>query len=167
MTLLAAFQTLMARYNSQDDIAVGTPIAGRSHVVLEGLIGFFVNTLVLRTNLSGDPTIQELLGRVREVSLAAFDHQDLPFEKLVEKLQPERHLNRSPLVQVLFQLLSFSEEDLALQDVEVSRLPSTIERVRFDLEMHLWQQPKNVRGPWSTARIFLIHRRSNAWLDIL
>jgi amino acid adenylation domain-containing protein len=139
MTLLAAFQVFLSRYSGQDDIAVGTPIAGRNHVALEGLIGLFVNTLVLRTDLSGDPTFRELLGRVRQVSLAAYDHQDLPFEKLVEELQPVRHLSRSPLVQVLFQVLRFSDQDLTLRDLEVSRLPGPLGRVRFDLEMHLWQ----------------------------
>ena len=146
MTLLAAFQTLLARYSGQDDIAVGTPIAGRNHAELEDLIGFFVNTLVLRTDLSGDPTFRELLGRVRQVSLDAYDHQDLPFEKLVEELQPERHLSRSPLFQVVFQLLNFADQDLALEDLEVSRLPSSSQRVRFDLELHLRQQPQDLRG---------------------
>jgi amino acid adenylation domain-containing protein len=146
MTLLAAFQTLLARYSGQEDISVGTSIAGRTHSELEGLIGFFVNTLVLRTDLSGDPTFRDLLGRVREVSLGAYDHQDLPFEKLVEELQPQRDLSRSPLVQVLFQLLNFSDKDLALLGLEMSRLPSSSERVRFDLEMYLWQQARNVRG---------------------
>ena len=146
MLLLAAFQVLLARYSGQDDIAVGTPIAGRNHAELENQIGFFVNTLVLRTDLSENPTFRELLGRVRQVSLAAYDHQDLPFEKLVEELQPDRHLSRSPLFQVLFQLLSFSDKDLALADLEITRLPSSTQRVRFDLEMHLWQQPKNLRG---------------------
>ncbi|MCY2977445.1 MAG: amino acid adenylation domain-containing protein, partial [Planctomycetota bacterium] len=146
MTVLAAFQTLLSRYSGQDDIAVGVPIAGRSHAELEDLIGFFVNTLVLRTNLSDDPTFRELLGRVREVSLAAYDHQDLPFEKLVEELRPERQLNRSPLFQVLFQLLSFADEELALQNLDVSRLPTSSQRARFDLQMHVWQQDKTLRG---------------------
>jgi amino acid adenylation domain-containing protein len=146
MTLLAAFQTLLSRYSGQDDIAVGVPVAGRNQTELEDLIGFFVNTLVLRTDLSGDPTFRELLGRVREVSLSAYDHQDLPFEKLVEELRPERQLNRSPLFQVLFQLLNFSDEELALRNLDVSRLPSGSQRVRFDLEMHLWQQDKTLCG---------------------
>ena len=93
MTLLAAFQVLLARYSGQDDIAIGTPIAGRSHADVENQIGFFVNTLVLRTDLSGDPTFREFLARVGRVSLAAYDHQELPFEKLVEELRPERHLS--------------------------------------------------------------------------
>jgi aspartate racemase len=139
MTLLAAFQALLARYSGQEDIAVGTPIAGRNHAALEDLIGFFVNTLVLRMDLAGDPTFRELLARVRQVSLAAYDHQDLPFEQLVEELRPARHLNRNPLVQVLFQLLSFSGQGLTLRDLEVLRLPQSSGRARFDLEMHVWQ----------------------------
>lgn len=146
MTLLAAFQTLLARYSHQYDISVGVPDAGRNHAELEELIGFFVNTLVLRTDLSGDPTFGELLSRVRQVSLDAYDHRDLPFEKLVEELRPDRQLNRSPMVQVLFQLLSFADKGFALQDLQVSRLPSNSQRVRFDLEMHLWQREKIISG---------------------
>ena len=146
MTLLAAFQTLLGRYSGQDDIAVGVPIAGRNHADLETQIGLFVNTLVLRTSLAGNPTFRELLSRVRETSLGAYDHQDLPFEKLVEELQPERNINRSPLAQVMLQLLSFPGDGPKLPGLEVSQLPSPIHRVRFDLEMHLWAQSDGVRG---------------------
>src|SRR5262249_28843958 len=135
MTLLAAFQVLLSRYGGQDDVAVGMPIAGRDQSALEGLIGVFVNTLVLRMDLSDDPTFRALLGRVRQVSLAAYDHQDLPFEKLVEELRPERHLSRSPLVQVLFQFVGFSDQSLSLGDLQVSRLPPSAGRVRLDLEI--------------------------------
>ena len=93
MTLLAAFKILLHRYTGQDDIVVGSPTAGRSRTEIEGLIGFFVNNLVLRTDLSDDPTFRELLSRVRETALGAYAHQDLPFEKLVEELQPQRALS--------------------------------------------------------------------------
>src|SRR5262249_61867172 len=94
MTLLAAFQMLLSRYAGQDDVSVGTPIAGRNRAETEGLIGFFVNTLVIRTNLSGNPTFRELLAQVREGCLGAYAHQDLPFEKLVDELHPQRDLGR-------------------------------------------------------------------------
>lgn len=106
MTLLAAFKTLLYRYSGQDDIVVGSPVTNRARHELEHVIGFFTNTLVLRTDMSGNPTFRELLGRVREVCLGAYAHQDLPFEKLVEELQPERSLSHAPLVQVQFQLLA-------------------------------------------------------------
>jgi amino acid adenylation domain-containing protein len=104
MTLLAGFKALLARYTGEDDIIVGTPVANRNHVELEGLVGCFANTLVLRTDLSGDPTFRQLLARVRETSLGAYAHQEMPFEKLVEELQPERKLGQNPLFQISFVL---------------------------------------------------------------
>jgi amino acid adenylation domain-containing protein len=109
MALLAAFKALLARYSGQDDFAVGTYIANRNRAEIEGLIGFFVNTLVLRTDLGGDPTFRDLVRRVRETALAAYAHQDVPFEMLVDDLQPERDLSRNPLFQVVFQLLSAAQ----------------------------------------------------------
>ena len=104
MTLLAAFKILLSRYAGQWDIAVGVPIANRTRLSTEGMVGTFVNTLVMRTDLSGDPTFEDLLDRVRETAFGAYDHQDLPFERLVEELVTERELSYSPLVQVLFNL---------------------------------------------------------------
>ena len=102
MTMLAAFKALLARYTGETDIVLGTPVANRNHLELESIVGFFANTLVLRTDLSGDPTFRELLGRVREVSLGAYAHQDMPFEKLVEDLKPDRKLGQNPLFQISF-----------------------------------------------------------------
>src|SRR5215469_9318506 len=102
MMLLAAFQTLLFRYTGQEDIIVGTDVANRNRSEIEGLIGFFVNQLVLRTKLSGEQTFRELLRQVRNVALNGYLHQDLPFERLVEALRPERHLSRTPLFQVKF-----------------------------------------------------------------
>ena len=124
MTLFAAFNVLLYRYTEQKDLVVGVPVSNRNWMDLDKLIGFFVNTLVLRTDLSGAPSFRELLRRVREVALSAYTHQDLPFERLVEELQPERDLSRTPLFQVMFALQNAPLESLDLADVSlnVSRL---------------------------------------------
>lgn len=116
MTMLAAFQVLLHRYTGQDEIVVGSPIANRTRPEIEGLIGFFVNSLVLRTDLTGSPTFREVLRRVREMALAAYNHQDLPFERLVEELQPERDATRNPLYQVSFQLFTAQSASPMPQD---------------------------------------------------
>ncbi len=146
MTLLAAFQALLARYTGQDDIVVGSPIAGRTRMETEGLIGFFVNTLVLRTDLSGDPTFRELLRRVREVAFGAYDHQDLPFERLVEELQPERRLSHSALLQVMFTLQNAPAPIPRLAGLEVE--PEPIERgvAKFDLSLFLRDDVEGLRA---------------------
>ena len=114
MVILAAFQLLLARLSGQEDVCVGTPIAGRSRAETEPLIGFFLNNLVLRTDLSGDPTFRELLGRAREVALGAFANQDVPFERLLAELDPPRDPSRTPLFQVFLNVLSFAEERLEI-----------------------------------------------------
>ncbi|HEY9674007.1 MAG TPA: amino acid adenylation domain-containing protein [Waterburya sp.] len=148
MTLLAAFQTLLYRYTQQEDIAVGSPIANRNRSEIEGLIGFFVNTLVLRTNLSGNPTFLELLSRVREITLGAYAHQDLPFEKLVEELQPERNLSRHPLFQVVFGFENAPMEALELPGLTLSPLTIDLKTTRFDLEFLMWEASEGFRSLW-------------------
>jgi amino acid adenylation domain-containing protein/FkbM family methyltransferase len=135
MAGLAIFQTLLHRYSGQTDILVGSPIAGRQQAETEALIGFFVNTLVFRTDLSGDPTFRELLQRVREVALGAYTHQDLPFEKLVEELQPARDLSRSPLFQVMFAIQNAPASPPDLSGISVSFLDAGGVPAKFDLSM--------------------------------
>ena len=117
MTLLAGLQVLLHRYSGQDDIVVGTAIAGRNRQELEHLIGFFVNTLVLRTDLSGTPSFIQLLNRTRETCLNAYAHQDIPFEKLVAELQVQRDMSRHPLFQVMLVLQPPEVQDLQLGDL--------------------------------------------------
>ncbi len=148
MTLFAAFQILLYRYTGQTDLAVGVPIANRNRSEIEGLIGFFVNSLVLRTNLNGNPTFRELLGQVREVALAAYAHQDVPFEKLVEELHPDRDLSRNPLFQVVFALQNAPMTSLELPDLTLNPWPLAIATTRFDLEFHLWEQSQGLSGLW-------------------
>ncbi|MHC5596852.1 MAG: amino acid adenylation domain-containing protein [Nostoc sp.] len=150
ITLLAAFQVLLSRYTQQEDIAIGSPIANRNRSEIERLIGFFVNSLVLRTDLSGNPTFRELLSRVKEVALGAYSHQDLPFEKLVEELHPERNLNQNPLFQVVFALQNAPMTALELPSLTLSPLPFETETTRFDLEFHLWE-PNTQNGLWADS----------------
>ena len=146
MTLLAAFQTLLHRYTGQDDIVVGSPIAGRTRVEIEGLIGFFVNTLVLRNDLSGNPTFRELLARVRKNALDAYTHQEVPFEKLVEELQPERDLSRNPFFQVMFQLRNYPAQSVSLGDVNIEEYEFGSDIAKFDLSVGLRDDLTGLRG---------------------
>ncbi len=146
MTLLAAFQVLMGRYSGQDDIVVGSPIANRTRQEIEPLIGFFVNTLALRVDLSSNPTFLELLAQVRQITQAAYEHQDVPFERLVEELPMERALNYNPVVQAVFALQRAPIHAFELPGLRVTPLPLALERVRFDLEIHLWERPDRLDG---------------------
>ncbi|MEH2290147.1 amino acid adenylation domain-containing protein [Nostoc sp.] len=137
MTLLTAFKTLMYRYTGQTDILVGSPIANRNRAEIESLIGFFVNILVLRTDLSGDLSFQELLGRVKSTALEAYVHQDLPFEKLVEELQPNRDLSYNPLFQVMFVLQNVPKPNFSLADVSVSYEEGYNGSSKFDVSLFI------------------------------
>jgi amino acid adenylation domain-containing protein len=141
MTTLAAFQTLLSRYTGQEDVVVGTPIAGRNRVEIESLIGFFVNTLALRTNVSGSSTFRELVRRVKEVALGAYAHQDLPFEKLVEELNPERDISHSPVFQVMFSVQNVPREMPSLSGLTITRVPLHSVTAKFDLTLFLTETP--------------------------
>ncbi|NTJ36653.1 AMP-binding protein, partial [Agrobacterium rhizogenes] len=151
MVLLTAFQIVLGRWSGQQDIVVGTPIAGRTHRETENLIGFFVNMLALRTDLSGDPSFRDLLGRVREVALGAYAHQDLPFEKLVEELQPARDLSRQPIFQVLFALQNVPQEVLRLPELELRRIAGLAAAAKFDLQLQLQETASGLRGRFEYA----------------
>jgi len=138
MALLAAFDLLLARYSGQEDIVVGTPIAGRTRRELEGLVGLFLNTLALRVDVSGDPTFRALLGRVRETTLGAYAHQEIPFERLVEELRPERSLAHAPLFQVMFVLQNTPDGiGPGLPGLTLAGVGRTEEVARFDLVLNL------------------------------
>lgn len=146
MTLLAGFQVLLARYSNQTDIVVGTGTANRTRKELENLIGFFINTLVLRTDLSGDPSVHELLGRVREVALGAYAHQNLPFEQLVEELHPQRRSDANPLFQVIIALQNAPQEPLQLARLKLQLAPIHSSTTKFDLHLSLWEEADGLGG---------------------
>lgn len=146
MTLLAAFKTLLYRYSNQQEIVVGTDIANRRRKEVEGLIGFFVNQLVLRTSLAGDPTFRELLTRVREVTLGAYAHQDLPFDRLVQELVLERELNRSPLFQAKFVLQNAPRKSIDLPSLKLSFIEVEHGTTPFDLLLEMSDGVEGLTG---------------------
>lgn len=147
-TLLAAFVILMFRYSGQDDICIGSPIANRNRREIESLIGFFVNTLVLRNQIKGNPSFSEFLSQVRQVAMSAYTHQDVPFEQVVEALQPERSLSYNPLFQVVFVLENFLLDTLELPDLTLT--PQLVERgtSQFDLTLAVWETKAGLIGSW-------------------
>ena len=151
MTLLAAYDTLLYRYTGVADILVGSPIANRNRSEIEGLIGFFVNTLVLRSNLAGNPSFSELLSRVWEVALSAYAHQNLPFEILVEALQPERDLSHTPLFQVMFTLQNASSSEVELAGLTVTPLITERATAKFDLSLLMQNTATGLVGFRSTT----------------
>jgi amino acid adenylation domain-containing protein len=148
MLLLAALAVLLERYTGQGDIVVGSPIANRQEPQLEQLIGFFVNSLVMRVAVDPERTFPELLEQVRNVALAAYQHQDLPFEKLVEELSPRRSLNTPPIFQILFALQNAPMSSHRLKDIEVEPMPAHELRVRLDLELHAREADGQLEFYW-------------------
>ncbi|HEX7318160.1 MAG TPA: amino acid adenylation domain-containing protein, partial [Pyrinomonadaceae bacterium] len=146
MTLLAGFKVLLSRYSGQEEVVVGTPIAGREQLETEGLVGFFINALALRTDLSGDPTFRGLLGRVREVTLGAYAHQEVPFDLVVEELQPERSLSRSPIFQVIFALQNMPRESIELPELQLSSLEPEMGAVEFDINFVMSEADDRING---------------------
>lgn len=146
MTLLAAFKLLLYRYTQQTDILVGSPIAGRNRSQTEQLIGFFVNTLVLRTRVKGDESFNQLLQQVREVCLGAYTHQDVPFEKLVEELEPERSLSHTPLFQVMFALQNAALGELELPELHLGMLKTDSATAKFDLFLSMHDSGERLDG---------------------
>ncbi len=148
MTLLAAFQTLLSRYSGQEEMIVGSTTAGRNRAEIEDLIGFFTNTLMLRTNLSGDPSFRELLGRVREVTIGAYAHEDVPFEKLVEELDPERIMSRKLLSRVRF-ALDNAPQPLHFPGLTLSRFEYDGGMARYDLALFMEKSEQGLSAYWT------------------
>ncbi|WP_435242580.1 SDR family NAD(P)-dependent oxidoreductase [Streptomyces cucumeris] len=146
MTLFAGVSALLHRYTGQDDILVGSPIAGRDQADTEPLLGLFVNTLTLRADLSGEPAFTELLARTRRMCTGAYSHQDVPLDKLVEALQPERAPGRNPLFQTLFALQNPPRMEFSLPGAELRAEALPRESTRFDLEFHLWEDGDRLHG---------------------
>jgi amino acid adenylation domain-containing protein len=146
MTLLTVFKVLLHRYTQQEDVVLGSPVTNRNRVELQDLIGFFLNTVVLRSDLSGDPTFLEVLARVRQVALGAFDHQDLPFEKLVAELEPERQPSHSPLFQVLFVQQAGIRQEPEFSGIVLTPLRVPNQTAKFDLTLFTREEQEGLRG---------------------
>ncbi|EAZ91850.1 non-ribosomal peptide synthetase, partial [Crocosphaera chwakensis] len=139
---------LLSRYSRQEDLAIGSPIANRNREEIEPLIGFFVNTLVMRVNLEENPTVEELLKQVRSTCLEAYSHQDVPFEKLVEEIKPERNMSHSPLFQVMFILQNTAKEELSLPELSLSPVEIDYGIAKFDLTLSLEETEQGLVGTW-------------------
>ncbi|MEL7039187.1 MAG: condensation domain-containing protein [Cyanobacteria bacterium J06592_8] len=146
MVLLAALKTLLYRYTQQEDIVIGSTVANRNRPELENLIGLLVNNLVFRTNLSGNPSFPDFLKQVREVTLEAYQHQDLPFEYLVEELQPERNLSHNPLFQVMFILHNTPTQTFQLPNLTFNYINPENKTARFDLSLDMYETPSGLTG---------------------
>jgi hypothetical protein len=144
--LLAVFKVLLYRYTGLEDIIVGSAVANRNRKEIEGLIGFFVNTLVLRSSLKGNPTFREFLQRVKKTTWEAYDHQDLPFEKLVEQLHPERDLSYNPLFQVKFRLENAPQADFKLPGLSLTSLKQTNQTAKLDLSLDIYETSSELVG---------------------
>ncbi|HEX5082873.1 MAG TPA: condensation domain-containing protein, partial [Blastocatellia bacterium] len=149
MTLLAAFKTLLYRHTGEKDIVIGSPIANRNRAELDGLIGFFVNALALRTDMSGNPTFRDLLNQVRRTALAAYAHQDLPFEKLVEELRPERNMTHTPLFQIWFVLQNAPLPPLELPGLTLDLLQVDDGTSKFDITISLFETKQGLMASWT------------------
>jgi amino acid adenylation domain-containing protein len=152
MVLMAAFKVLLMRYSGEEDISVGTAIANRTRREVEGLIGFFVNTLVLRTGLGGNPSFRELIRRERETALEAYGHQEVPFEKLVEEINPERDLSRTPLFQVMMLLENTGREELEIGALKICRIEEETGTAKFDLTLLLREEGAGIFGALEYSR---------------
>jgi non-ribosomal peptide synthetase component F len=148
MILLGSYALLLSRYSGQQDIVIGSPIANRNRGEIENLIGFFVNTLALRIDLSSELTFEQLLEQVKKVALGAYAHQDLPFEKLVEELQPERSLSHNPLFQVMFALQNAPMGALQLPGLQLAPIDTPGTTAKFDLYLSLTETANGLVGSW-------------------
>ena len=146
MVLMAAFKVVLMRWSGEEDLSIGTPIANRTRREVEGLIGFFVNTLVLRSDLSGNPSFKELIRREREVALEAYAHQEAPFEKLVEEINPDRDLSRSPLFQVMMTLENLGRAESLLRESNVMGKGQESGAANFDLTLMLTEGSDGITG---------------------